>query len=134
VTRPLLGLDDVILDLTSTANRADAFQHGGHCREVAARGTAETALAANQRNEDSDKNFERPRLPPTVIEQVKVGPSQSGYSDDQSAGTRPINNVVDVTNYILLEWGQPLHAFDRDSLQGSDSLTLGVRLSQRKLW
>ncbi len=53
-----------------------------------------------------------------MIEQVKIGPSPEWLQRRlQSAGTRPINNVVDVTNYILLEWGQPLHAFDRDSLQ-----------------
>ncbi|MEM7773931.1 MAG: phenylalanine--tRNA ligase subunit beta, partial [Cyanobacteria bacterium P01_A01_bin.37] len=51
----------------------------------------------------------------------------------QAAGTRPINNIVDITNYVLLEWGQPLHAFDGDRLHAmtdSSALTIGVRFAK----
>jgi len=142
--RPLLGLDDVILDLTSTANRADALSMVGIAREVAAITGAPLKLpsppAIQVPSADRgvaikiSETHACPAYIGTVIEQVKVGPSAEWLQRRlQSAGTRPINNVVDVTNYILLEWGQPLHAFDRDSLHkvaGSDSLTLGVRFAE----
>ncbi|WP_390883048.1 phenylalanine--tRNA ligase subunit beta [Kovacikia minuta] len=126
--RPLLGLDDVILDLTSTANRADALSIVGIAREIAA--LTGTSLKLPQPKEisvssDSDilsLRIIEPQACPTyigtVIEQVKIGASPLWLQHRlQASGIRPINNVVDVTNYILLEWGQPLHAFDRDRLQ-----------------
>jgi len=142
--RPLLRLDDVILDLTSTANRADALSMVGIAREVAAITGAPLKLSPPPTiqvpSEDRGlavKISETRACPAyigTVIEQVKIGPSPEWLQRRlESAGTRPINNVVDITNYILLEWGQPLHAFDRDSLQkvaGSDSVTLGVRFAE----
>lgn len=142
--RPLLGLDDVILDLTSTANRADALSMVGIAREVAAITGAPLKLpsppAIQVPSADRgvaikiSETHACPAYIGIVIEQVNIGPSPEWLQRRlQSAGTRPINNVVDVTNYILLEWGQPLHAFDRDSLQkvaGSDSLTLGVRFAE----
>lgn len=139
--RPLLGLDDVILDLTSTANRADALSMVGVAREVAALTggkltlpevaeltlpTAKGALQVTIADPQDCLAYIG-----TVIEGVEIAPSPLWLRRRlEAAGTRPINNVVDITNYILLEWGQPLHAFDRDLLQsvaGSQTLTLGVR-------
>lgn len=142
--RPLLGLDDVILDLTSTANRADALSMVGIAREVAALTGASLklppvrALQVSPGDQIALKISESQACPAyigTVIEQVKIGPSPEWLQRRlQAAGTRPINNVVDITNYILLEWGQPLHAFDRDALRavgvGGDRLTLGVRFAE----
>ncbi len=139
--RPLLDLEDVILDLTATANRADALSMVGVAREVAA------LTGASLRLPDASEvmiptgalslKISEPRACPayigTVIEGIKIAPSPDWLQRRLlAAGVRPINNVVDVTNYVLLEWGQPLHAFDRDRLfavTGKDSLTIGVRFA-----
>lgn len=142
--RPLLGLDDVILDITATANRADALSMVGIAREVAALTGATLKLP----EADSGSIAAKPSVLNlkieetqacqayigTVIEGIKIGPSPEWLQRRlQSSGVRPINNVVDITNYIMLEWGQPLHAFDRDRLltvAGKDALTIGVRFAK----
>ncbi|MCF2970619.1 phenylalanine--tRNA ligase subunit beta [Synechococcus sp. Nb3U1] len=142
--RPLLGLDDVVLDLTSTANRADALSMVGIAREVA-------ALTRNPLHLPSITDLKAkpiaglnlqiadakacPAYSGVLIEGVKIGPSPNWLKHRlAAAGTRSINNVVDITNLILLEWGQPLHAFDWDRLLGvmgkPKKLALGVRLAQ----
>ncbi|MBD1886007.1 phenylalanine--tRNA ligase subunit beta [Microcoleus vaginatus] len=143
--RPLLGLDDVILDLTATANRADALSMVGVAREVAALTGASLRIPAA--NDVAIEGKESPGLAVeisepqgcpiyigTAIEGVKIGASPAWLQQRlQAAGVRPINNVVDVTNYILLEWGQPLHAFDRDRLQsftGTQDISIGVRFAK----
>ena len=140
--RPLLGLDDVILDVTSTANRADALSMVGIAREVA----AITGAALHLPETKAPVALGRAGAPVialpdekacpiyigTVLENIVLGPSPQWLQQRlQAAGTRPINNVVDITNYVLLEWGQPLHAFDRDRLLSTgNGLTLGVRYAQ----
>jgi phenylalanyl-tRNA synthetase beta chain len=134
--RPLLGLDDVILDLATTANRADALSMVGIAREVAALTGAKVRLPeVKEQDLTADSSLAIEIQDPaacmayigTVIEGVKIAPSPDWLKWRlEAAGTRPINNVVDITNYILLEWGQPLHAFDREKLQqvaGSNDLT-----------
>lgn len=142
--RPYLGLDDVVLDLTSTANRADALSMVGIAREIAAITGAALRLPQAKRAQDIAEDARLqiaiaeskacPLYIGTLIDQIQVGPSPLWLQQRlQAAGTRPINNVVDVTNYVLLEWGQPLHAFDRDRLQtvaGQSDLTIGVRFAQ----
>jgi phenylalanyl-tRNA synthetase beta chain len=141
--RPYLGLDDVVLDLTSTANRADALSMVGIAREVAALTGAALKLPQvpeipAQSGKELKIKISDPQACPiyigTVITGVKIAPSPLWLQQRlQAAGTRPINNVVDITNYVLLEWGQPLHGFDRDRLQtvaGSKNLTIGVRFAR----
>jgi len=141
--RPLLGLEDVILDLTATANRADALSMVGVAREVAALTGA--TLKLPELTEKSIPNgaeglkvkISEPGACPayigTVIAGVTIAPSPEWLQQRlKAAGVRPINNVVDATNYVLLEWGQPLHAFDQDRLQavaGGNTLTIGVRFA-----
>lgn len=141
--RPLLGLDDTVLDLTSTANRADALSMVGIAREVAAITGAPLSLPDSEPLEMAETGsvsvkLSEPKACPiyiaTVLEGIQLGPSPQWLQRRlQAAGTRPINNVVDITNYVLLEWGQPLHAFDLERLQqqaGPGSLTLGVRYAK----
>jgi phenylalanyl-tRNA synthetase beta chain len=145
--RPLLGLDDVILDVTSTANRADALSIVGLAREIAAitGATLTLPMPPELPEQLASKGLKLkiaepqacPRYIGTVIEQVQIAPSPEWLQRRlQSAGIRPINNVVDITNYVLLEWGQPLHAFDRDRCQavtgesGAKALTIGVRFAE----
>lgn len=139
--RPYLGLDDVILDLTSTANRADALSMVGIAREVAAITGATLKLPEIpelpvQSNSDLAIKIEDgcPIYIGTIVKELQIGPSPEWLQRRiVAAGSRPINNIVDVTNYIMLEWGQPLHAFDLDRLQtlsGSKNLTIGVRYAR----
>jgi phenylalanyl-tRNA synthetase beta chain len=141
--RPLLGLDDVILEISPTANRADALSMVGVAREVSAlTGAALTLPSIPSTPVVSSEGLQIKVAVPatcplyigTVIEGVTIAPSPSWLQQRlQAAGVRPINNVVDITNYVLLEWGQPLHAFDRERLQalaGSPDLRLGVRFAQ----
>jgi len=134
--RPLLGLDDVILDVTSTANRADALSLVGMAREVAAFSggvlrlpMAEAPLvAAGTITVKIDQSLTCPAYIATVVEGLQLAPSPDWLVRRlERVGLRAINNVVDITNYVLWEWGQPLHAFDRDRLGGLD---LGVRFAR----
>ncbi|MBE9007874.1 phenylalanine--tRNA ligase subunit beta [Fortiea sp. LEGE XX443] len=143
--RPLLGLDDVILDVTATANRADALSMVGIAREVAALTGGKLSIpepgevvVTQNVGKLALKIADTQACPAyigTVIEQVKIAPSPEWLQQRlRAAGVRPISNVVDITNYVLLEWGQPLHAFDKDRLQtvaGNGNLTIGVRFANQ---
>ncbi|MBD2452801.1 phenylalanine--tRNA ligase subunit beta [Nostoc sp. FACHB-87] len=143
--RPLLGLDDVILDVTATANRADALSMVGIAREVAALTGGKLSIPEPGEVKITQNPGKLglkiadtqacPAYIGTVIEQVKIAPSPDWLQQRlRAAGVRPISNVVDITNYVLLEWGQPLHAFDQDRLQavaGNGNLTIGVRFANQ---
>ncbi|MEM1367426.1 MAG: phenylalanine--tRNA ligase subunit beta [Cyanobacteria bacterium P01_H01_bin.15] len=137
---PLLGLDDTVLDVTSTANRADALSMVGIAREVGALTGAEVSLpqSGGLTSENTDEYSvsvenatECPAYFGVLITGVKIQASPDWLQWRlQAAGVRPINNVVDVTNLVLLEWGQPLHAFDAQKLQkvaGSEPTAIFVR-------
>ncbi|MBW4627497.1 MAG: phenylalanine--tRNA ligase subunit beta [Brasilonema octagenarum HA4186-MV1] len=141
--RPLLGLDDVILDVTATANRADALCMVGIAREVTALTGAKLTLPQAGEVSISQGGFNLtlkiadtqacPAYIGTVIDQVKIAQSPEWLQQRlRAAGVRPINNIVDITNYVMLEWGQPLHAFDANRLQSvavRDNLAIGVRFA-----
>jgi phenylalanyl-tRNA synthetase beta chain len=142
--RPYLGLNDVVLDISSTANRADALSLVGIAREVAALTGAKLKLPAAGATSDPGatglsldiRNAQAcPTYIATQINGITIAPSPLWLQARlQSSGVRPINNVVDVTNFIMLEWGQPLHAFDHDRLQtltGTSDLNIGVRFAEK---
>lgn len=123
-----LGLDDEIIELSITPNRADALSMRGVAYEVAAiydkkvnfpvKTLIENSKAARDVIDvtiDSDKVL---AYKARVVENVTIQPSPQWLQNLlMNAGIRPINNVVDVTNYVLLYFGQPMHAFDLDKFE-----------------
>lgn len=132
VGRPLgveLGLDDAVIEFEIYPNRPDCLSVVGIAREVSALTGESLSLPEPPRGgrERSgpavDVTVSDPDLCPRycaqVVEGVTIGPSPLWMQQRlRSAGMRPINNVVDVTNFVMLELGQPLHAFDLDRLIG----------------
>ncbi|WP_050615999.1 phenylalanine--tRNA ligase subunit beta [Bacillus testis] len=123
-----LGLNDEILELGLTPNRSDCLSMLGVAYEVGAilgkevkwpehsvsEGDEKAADYISVKVEDKEAN---PLYTAKVIKDVKVGPSPLWLQTTlMASGIRPHNNIVDITNYILLEYGQPLHAFDYDKI------------------
>lgn len=125
-----LGFDDAVFEFEVYANRPDCLSVVGLAREVAAVTGGELRLPPAEVPEGGGEArslasvaIEAPdlcsRYIARVIRNVRVGPSPSWMQERlRKAGMRPINNVVDITNYVMLELGQPLHAFDYDRLRG----------------
>ncbi|MCS7313496.1 MAG: phenylalanine--tRNA ligase beta subunit-related protein, partial [Acidobacteria bacterium] len=121
---------DSVLDLEVTVNRPDCLSHLGVARELSAwlerplepgwrspveRADSPVEARVSAHIEASDGCL---RYVARIIEDVRVGESPAWLKDRlESVGVRPINNVVDVTNYVMLAYGQPLHAFDLDTLR-----------------
>jgi phenylalanyl-tRNA synthetase beta chain len=123
-------LGDVILDLDITPNRPDCLSVMGIAREIAAL-TGESLRLPEIHYEEMEKPIDSfvsvdiadpdlcPRYCASLVTGIKIAPSPSWLQQClNSCGMRPINNVVDVTNYVMLEYGQPLHAFDYHKLKG----------------
>jgi len=117
---------DTVLELEVTPNRPDLLGYRGVAREVGTLTQVETNLPRSPMVAEKPageavrlENAGCPFYAARIIRGVKVGPSPQWLVDRLAAvGLRPINNVVDVTNYVLLETGQPLHAFDFSKLEG----------------
>ncbi|MBF0431818.1 MAG: phenylalanine--tRNA ligase subunit beta [Fibrobacteria bacterium] len=136
------GLCDTRMELNITPNRPDALSYIGVAREVAAFYDQELKmpdlrppkLDAKQTNKDTiTLNIESPEdcslYTGVIINKVKVGPSPTWLVEAlQSIGQKSINNVVDITNFVLLESGQPSHAFDLKKITGN---TLFVRRAKK---
>ena len=126
------GEKSEVLELNVTPNRGYCLSHIGVAREVSALLNKSLKLpdplkaleslwgVVKVEERVSVENMEPklcPRYCALVIENVKVGPSPKWLKDRLTAiGLRPINNIVDITNFVMMEYGQPLHAFDRDLL------------------
>lgn len=128
--RTYLGLDDHIFDIAITPNRGDCLSVRGIAREVAVLNQLPFALPFEQTTSDivcqatqavSVETSDCPRYLAQVVENLSgTTPSPAWLSQALNAcGIRPRNLLVDVTNYVLLELGQPLHAFDKDKLVGA---------------
>jgi phenylalanyl-tRNA synthetase beta chain len=139
IGEPIASLfpEDTILDVEITPNRGDLLSHFGLAREIA-------ALVGSSRCDDRGRRS-APSLPFKTgsiaisapkecpfysarrIENIKVGPSPQWLrSKLESVGLRSISNIVDVTNFVMLELGQPLHAFDADKLSGPINVRLAA--------
>ena len=124
-------LGDVILDLDITPNRPDCLSVIGIAREIAAL-TGEALRVPDVHYEETEKSIGSfasvdiadadlcPRYCASLVTGIRIAPSP-GWLQQRlgGCGMRPINNVVDVTNYVMLEYGQPLHAFDYRRLKGA---------------
>ena len=125
-----LGLDDVVFEYEITSNRVDCYSVIGIAREVAATFgkkfvppvVKETGNDENANDyvtvEVADKDL-CPRYCARVVKNIKIAPSPKWMQRRlASNGIRPINNIVDITNYVMEEYGQPMHAYDYDTLAG----------------
>lgn len=135
---PYLDLDDEIIELSITPNRADALSMRGVAHEVAAiygkavhfpeKKVTEDAKKASQVIDVAIASDKVLTYASRVVENVTVTPSPQWLQNLlMNAGIRPINNVVDVTNYILLYFGQPMHAFDLDKFEGNQIMARDAR-------
>ena len=127
---PYLDLDDEIIELSITPNRADALSMRGVAHEVAAiygksvhfpeKTVTEDSKPASDKISVAIESDKVATYASRVVENVNVQPSPQWLQNLlMNAGIRPINNVVDVTNYVLLYFGQPMHAFDLDKFEDS---------------
>lgn len=130
-----LGLLDTVVEFEITSNRPDCLSVIGLARETAVTFGKKLNLTAPKSEYESDdgddiknylsvdiKNKEKCyRYSARVIKNVKIAPSPLWLRMKlRSSGVRPINNIVDITNYVMLEYGQPMHAFDYKCLDGSE--------------
>ena len=129
--RTAVGLDDHVVEFEITPNRPDCLSVIGLAREAAATYNAELRLHEPVVKGGADGNlFELldvetpaedlcPRYTARMVRNVKIGPSPKWMRERLRAmGVRPINNIVDITNYVMLEYGQPMHAFDYRYVKG----------------
>lgn len=128
----VLGLNDVVFEYEVTSNRVDCFSVVGIAREAAATfGREFHPPVVTKTGNDEDVNdyvkvtVENPTLCPRycarVVKNIKIGPSPEWMKRRlASVGIRSINNLVDITNYVMEEYGQPMHAYDLDTIAGRE--------------
>lgn len=127
-----LGLHDAVIEYEVTSNRVDCYSVVGIAREAAATfGKEFCPPVVTETGNDEDVNdyikvsVESPeycsRYCARVVKNIKIGPSPKWMQRRlASVGIRPINNLVDITNYVMEEYGQPMHAYDLDLIEGKE--------------
>ena len=129
--KPVINADDHVVEFEITPNRPDCLSVIGLAREAAAtfnqplrlhepvvKGGAEGSLCELLDVETPDADL-CPRYTARMVRNVKIAPSPKWMRERlRSMGVRPINNIVDITNYVMLEYGQPMHAFDYRYVKG----------------
>jgi phenylalanyl-tRNA synthetase beta chain len=144
---PVETIDDVVgdtvIDVEVTSNRPDCLSHVGVARELAAilardfqERRASVQESAEPVSSATQVSIEAPELCPfytaRVLRDVRVQPSPAWMARRLEAiGLRPINNIVDITNYVMYELGQPLHAFDYDKLEGGRIIVRTARAGEK---
>lgn len=129
--KDVLGLNDVVLEFELTANRADCFSVFGLVREITAITGNKPHFPEIKVNEDDNTKLNDifsveiadpdlcSRFSTRMLKNVKIGPSPEWMQQRlEGAGIRSINNVVDVTNFVMIELGHPMHAYDYDKITG----------------
>lgn len=131
----LYGFRDVVLDIEVTPNRPDWLNHVGIAREIGAIYGTKVSLPRCWSSQQSAEQLglkvqiqdfaDCERYTAFAAKEVTIGPSPKWMQDRlRAVGSRPINNVVDITNYVMLEMGQPMHAFDQARINGE---TISIR-------
>ena len=134
----LYGFQDTVLDIEVTPNRPDWLSHFGVAREVAAIYGTKASLPRVWGSQQTGESLgvkvriadyaDCPRYTAFGARNVKVGPSPDWMQNRlRAVGSRPISNIVDITNYVMFELGQPMHAFDQSKLSGT---TITVQRSE----
>ncbi len=130
-----LGLDDVVVEYEITSNRVDCFSVVGIAREAAATFGKEfkPPVVTETGNAEDVNDYIKvkventdlcPRYCARVVKNIKIAPSPKWMQSRlASVGIRPINNIVDITNYVMEEYGQPMHAYDLDTIAGHEIRT-----------
>lgn len=130
--KEVFGLDNPVVEFEITSNRPDCFSIIGLARETAVTfnrpfhlHTPEVKGSGDDVHNYMKVNVEEPtlckRYTAKMVKNVKIGPSPRWMVERlRSCGIRSINNIVDITNYVLLEYGQPMHAFDMTYLEGGE--------------
>ena len=128
----ILGLHDVVFEYEVTSNRVDCFSVVGIAREAAATFRKEFCppVVTKTDNEEDVNDYIKvtvkdedlcPRYCARVVKNIKIGPSPKWMQRRlASVGIRPINNLVDITNYVMEEYGQPMHAYDLRTIAGNE--------------
>lgn len=130
--KEILALSDCVVEFEITSNRPDCLSVIGLARETAA--TFDKALNIKEPKKTGNNEKAEDYIKVTVkdadlctryiaraVKSVKIAPSPKWLRDRlKGAGVRPINNIVDITNYVMLEYGQPMHAFDKNFIKGGE--------------